>query len=419
VATGVRVALVHEWLLTHGGSEEITGQLCRLFPEADLFTLVADPVPSLRALIGERRITTSFLQKIPGATKSHRRLLPLMPRAIESFDLTGYDLVISVSHAVAKGVRTAPGQPHLNICCSPIRYAWDLREQYLEESGLSRGVRGAAARFVLDRLKHWDKSTAGRPTEILAISAFIAERIQRVWGRESGILYPPVATEYFTPPSRGVARTPDLWVTASRMVPYKRIPLIVEAFAEMPTRRLIVIGDGPEMQKVRAAAAPNVTLVGHASRDALREWLRCAQGFVFAAEEDFGIAPVEAMACGTPVVAYGRGGVRETVVGLNSGELPGTATGVFYEAQNTAAIAEGVRTLEGALATGAVTAEACRTRAEEFSEGVFQHRAREAVERLLGERGPTGAEEKRWLGGRGSTGAEEKRWLGGRGSTGA
>jgi glycosyltransferase involved in cell wall biosynthesis len=419
VATGVRVALVHEWLLTHGGSEEITGQLCRLFPEADLFTLVADPVPSLRALIGERRITTSFLQKIPGATKSHRRLLPLMPRAIESFDLTGYDLVISVSHAVAKGVRTAPGQPHLNMCCSPIRYAWDLREQYLEESGLSRGVRGAAARFVLDRLKHWDKSTAGRPTEILAISAFIAERIQRVWGRESGILYPPVATEYFTPPSRGVARTPDLWVTASRMVPYKRIPLIVEAFAEMPTRRLIVIGDGPEMQKVRAAAAPNVTLVGHASRDALREWLRCAQGFVFAAEEDFGIAPVEAMACGTPVVAYGRGGVRETVVGLNSGELPGTATGVFYEAQNTAAIAEGVRTLEGALATGAVTAEACRTRAEEFSEGVFQHRAREAVERLLGERGPTGAEEKRWLGGRGSTGAEEKRWLGGRGSTGA
>src|SRR5690606_17042259 len=135
--------LVHEWLITHGGSEEITGQLGALFPDADLFTLVADPVPSLRALIGERRIITSFLQRLPGATRSHRRLLPLMPRAIESFDLRGYDLVISVSHAVAKGVRTATGQPHLNICCSPMRYAWDLREQYLEESGLSRGLRGA------------------------------------------------------------------------------------------------------------------------------------------------------------------------------------------------------------------------------------------------------------------------------------
>lgn len=384
MAAGVRVALVHEWLLTHGGSEEITGQLCRLFPEADLFTLVADPVPSLRALIGERRITTSFLQKLPGATTSHRRLLPLMPRAIESFDLAGYDLVISVSHAVAKGVRTAPGQPHLNICCSPIRYAWDLREQYLEESGLARGVRGAAARFVLDRIKRWDKSTAGRPTEILAISQFIAERIKRVWGRESGILYPPVNTEYFTPPSRGAARTPDLWVTASRMVPYKRIPLIVEAFAQMPTRRLIVIGDGPEMPKVRAAATPNITLVGHASRDALREWLRCAQGFVFAAEEDFGIAPVEAMACGTPVVAFGRGGVRETVVGLGTGEPPGTATGVFYDAQTPESIAAGVNALEQAIASGTVRPDSCRTRAEHFSEQAFQRGALEAIARLTG-----------------------------------
>ena len=314
----MRVALVHEWLITHGGSEEITGQLCQLFPEADLFTLISAPVPSLRALIGERRIITSFLQRIPTATRAHRRLLPLMPRAIESFDIAGYDIVISTSHAVAKGVRTAPGQPHLNICCSPIRYAWDLQEQYLEESGLAEGVRGMAARYLLGRLRRWDKATANRPTEILAISRFIAERIERVWGRDSGILYPPVATEYFTPPEEevGAMRESDLWVTASRMVPYKRIPLIVEAFAQMPSRRLVVIGDGPEMPKVRAAASPNVTLLGHQSREALRGWLRRANGFVFAAEEDFGIAPVEAMACGTPVVAFGRGGARETIVGL-------------------------------------------------------------------------------------------------------
>lgn len=384
--TALRIALVHEWLLTHGGSEEITGQLCRLFPEAELFTLVADPVPSLRALIGERRIHTSFLQRIPTATLSHRRLLPLMPWAIESFDFTGFDLVISVSHAVAKGVRTAPGQPHLNICCSPIRYAWDLQEQYLEESGLSRGVQGFAARALLARLRGWDRRTANRPTKVLAISRFIGERIQRVWGRDSGVLYPPVATEYFTPaPSGGgdvaaPTREPDLWVTASRMVPYKRIPLILDAFAQMPTRRLVVIGDGPEMPKARAAAASNVTLLGHQPREALRDWLRKAQGFVFAAEEDFGIAPVEAMACGTPVVAYGRGGARETVVGLGTGA---PATGVFFETQTPGAIADGVRRLEEGLARGEVTAAACRAQAERFSERVFRAEAAAAVERLL------------------------------------
>ena len=392
--TTLRIALVHEWLLTHGGSEEITGQLCQLFPEAELFTLVSDPVPSLRALIGDRRIHASFLQRIPTATRSHRRLLPLMPRAIESFDFTGFDLVISVSHAVAKGVRTAPGQPHLNICCSPIRYAWDLQEQYLEESGLSRGAKGMAARYLLSRLRRWDKRTAGRPTQVMAISRFIAERIERVWGRDSGILYPPVATEYFTPAVdefaamragdtqfRGATRESDLWVTASRMVPYKRIPLIVEAFAQMPTRRLVVIGDGPEMPKVRAAATPNVTLLGHQPREALRDWLRRAQGFVFAAEEDFGIAPVEALACGTPVVAYGRGGARETVVGLGSGA---PATGVFFESQTADAIAGGVRALEAALDIGEVTAAGCRAQGERFSEFVFRTGALEAVRRMTG-----------------------------------
>ncbi len=388
--TAPRIALVHEWLLTHGGSEEITGQLCRLFPEAELFTLVADPVPSLRALIGERRIHTSFLQRILTATRSHRRLLPLMPWAIESFDFTGFDLVISVSHAVAKGVRTAPGQPHLNICCSPMRYAWDLQEQYLEESGLSRGVKGFAARALLARLRAWDRRTATRPTDVLAISRFIAERIQRVWGRASGVLYPPVATEYFTPAADhgatgagtlGAGREPDLWVTASRMVPYKRIPLIVEAFAQMPTRRLVVIGDGPEMPKARAVATPNVTLLGHQPREALRDWLRKAQGFVFAAEEDFGIAPVEAMACGTPVVAYGRGGARETVVGVGTG---GPATGVFFDAQTPEAIVGGTRRLEAATARGEVTAAACRGQAERFSEAVFRDGALAAVTRLTG-----------------------------------
>jgi glycosyltransferase involved in cell wall biosynthesis len=373
LAAGVKVALVHEWLITHAGSEEITGQLCRLFPEADLFTLVADPVPSLRALLGERKITTSWLQRIPGATRAHRRLLPLMPWAIESLDLSGYDLVISVSHAVAKGVKTAPGQPHLNICCSPIRYAWDLQEQYLAEAGLSRGIRGVAARAILARIRDWDRATAGRPTEILAISRFISERIARVWGRASGVLYPPVATHEFTPDAT-VARESDLWVTASRMVPYKRMPLIAEAFAAMPKRRLVVIGDGPEMARAKAAAGANATFLGHLPRAEMRDWLRRARGFVFAAEEDFGIAPVEAMACGTPVVAYGRGGAVETVA---------EDAGVLFGEQSVAALCEGVGLLDAGIREGRFTAAACRASAERFSEAVFASGVREAVGGLL------------------------------------
>jgi glycosyltransferase involved in cell wall biosynthesis len=381
VAAGLRVALVHEWLITHGGSEEITAELCALFPGADLFTLVADPVPSLRAAVGARRVVTSFLQRIPGATRAHRALLPLMPRAAESFDLRGHDLVISVSHAVAKSVRTVPGQVHVCICCSPMRYAWDLRAQYLRESGLAHGVKGWLAGALLDRLKRWDLATAGRPTAYLAISGFIADRIRRAYGRESRVLYPPVDTGFFTPVDGGPsAAAPDaapdapFYVTASRLVPYKRMPLIVEAFARMPERRLVVIGDGPEMPKVRAAAGPNVTILGHQSREALRDHLRRARGFVFAAEEDFGIVPVEAMACGTPVVAYGVGGVRETV---RAGE-----TGVFFGAQDAAAIAAAVGELEGGLASGRITAAACRRQAERFSAAVFRAGLREELARV-------------------------------------
>lgn len=400
----MKVALVHEWLLTHGGSEEITGQLGALFPDADLFTLVADPVPSLKALIGERRIVTSWLQKIPGATRRHRLLLPLMPGAIERFDFAAYDLVISVSHAVTKGVRTTGHTTHLNICCSPIRYAWDLQEQYLAESGLSQGLRGAAARALLKRIRLWDKRTANRPTQILAISQFISERIARVWGRTSGLLYPPVETAYFAEgagrragesvdsrePSvarepgvasePSVAREPTLYVTASRLVPYKRIPLIVEAFQQLPDRKLVVIGDGPEMPRARALAGPNVTLLGHCPRAELRDWLQRANGFVFAAEEDFGIAPVEALAAGTPVVAYGKGGALETV---------SASTGVFFETQTADAIAGGVRRLEAAMAGGVVTRENCVAQAEKFSVARFREGIMEQVRKVMAERGPS------------------------------
>lgn len=380
----MRVALVHEWLLTYGGSEEITAQLQRLFPEADQFALLADPGPSLRARLDGRAIRTTFLQRIPGATRWHRLLLPLLPAAVESLDLREYDLVISVSHAVAKSVRTDPLQVHLCICCSPMRYAWDLREAYLHETGLDRGVRGWIARRLLDRLRRWDAETADRPTEFLAISDFIAERIRRAYGRSARILFPPVDTEFFRP-GTDAERSPaeTYWLTASRFVPYKRIPLIVEAFAGMPSRRLLVVGDGPERPRVESAArgAANVTLLGQVPRERLRELLQGARAFVFAAEEDFGIAPVEAMACGVPVVAYGRGGARETVQGDPTS--PG-CTGVYFEAQTADSIRNGVDVLEAARGRGQVSSVACRARSESFSAEAFRAGVRAEVARVAG-----------------------------------
>ena len=364
----MRIALVHEWLLTHGGSEEITVELQRLFPDADQFALLADPAPSLRARLDGRPIRTSFLQRIPGAARWHRALLPLLPMAVASLDLRGYDLVISVSHAVAKSVRTGPQQVHLCLCCSPMRYAWDLRESYLAETGLDRGVRGWLARALLERMRRWDLATAGRPTAFVAISEFIADRIARAYGRASTVLYPPVDTAYFQP---GAATSgAPYWCTVSRFVPYKRIPLIVEAFAGLSSQRLVVVGDGPERARVEAAArgAANIEWRGHLPRAAVREVLQGARGFVFAAEEDFGIVPVEAMACGIPVLAYGRGGARETIVSADAG----LGTGAFFEVQTPEAIRDGVRRVEAAWADGRITAAGCRARAERFSVEAFR-----------------------------------------------
>jgi glycosyltransferase involved in cell wall biosynthesis len=274
-----------------------------------------------------------------------------------------------------------------------VRYAWDLQEQYLAESGLAGGLRGMMARVLLGRIREWDRRTAERPTRILAISEFIRERIRRVWGRESGVLYPPVETAVFGAKSeeRGARREDRgakgeggrdegskggraLYVTASRFVPYKRIPLIVEAFRLLPDRDLVVSGDGPEWERAKAVAGANVQLLGHLPRGELRDWLGRADGFVFAAEEDFGIAPVEALAAGTPVLAYGKGGALETV---------GPGTGVFFESQTVEAIADGVRRLEAEVAAGRITPAQCRDWAERFSVRRFREGVLEAVRELV------------------------------------
>ena len=358
-----RFALVHDWLDTWRGGENVLAEMLRIYPQADLFALVDFLPDDARQQLLGRRAVTSFLQRLPGARRHFRAYLPLFPRAIESLDVSAYDIVISSSHAVAKGVRTRPDQLHICYCHTPMRYAWDLREQYLEASGLAAGPRSAIARHMLDRLREWDRSASKRVSAFVANSEFIRARIERCYGRDSTVIAPPVDTDFFTP--AGGERGDD-YVTASRWVPYKRVDLIVAAFRELPGRRLVVVGDGPDAARVRAAAGPNVEFVGEVARERLRALLRGARAFLFAAEEDFGILPLEAQAVGTPVIALGRGGVLETVRGLDN-RVP---TGVFFVEQTPAAIAGAVRSFEANAPR--IRPEACRANAERFSAERFR-----------------------------------------------
>ncbi|HEX5435619.1 MAG TPA: glycosyltransferase family 4 protein [Gemmatimonadaceae bacterium] len=357
-----RVAIVHDWLVTSAGAERVLQQMLTLFPDADLYSLIDFMPEDLRTLLGGRRARTSFLQRLPGARKHYRSYLPLMPLAVEQFDLSAYDLVLSSSYAVAKGVITGPDQLHLCMCYSPIRYAWDLQHQYLQEAHLTRGIRGALARYILHRIRTWDVRTANGVDGFIAISHYIARRIWKVYRRESTVIYPPVDVDEFTLREQ----KEDFYLTASRLVPYKRIDLIVAAFAAMPDRKLVVIGDGPEARKIRALAGLNTTILGHQPFPVLRDHMQRARAFVFAAEEDFGIAPLEAQACGTPVIAYDKGGARETIAGLDQA----APTGVRFAEQSADAIRHAVTRFEQ-LSTP-ISPCNCRRNAMRFSADRFR-----------------------------------------------
>ncbi|MBN3725368.1 glycosyltransferase family 4 protein [Burkholderia sp. Ac-20379] len=356
----MKVALIQDWLVTYGGSEKVLEQILECFPDADLFSLV-NFMPEHPFLAG-RTVKTSFIQTLPFAKRRYRGYLPLFPLAIEQFDLSGYDLIISSSHAVAKGVLVGPDQLHVSYIHSPIRYAWDLQHQYLNESGLTKGVRAFLARAVLHYLRLWDVRTANGVDAFIVNSRFIGRRVERAYRRESDVVHPPVDVDAFEPCSNKDA----FYVTVSRMVPYKRMDLIVEAFAAMPERQLIVIGDGPDMEKVRAKAGPNVTILGHQPFAVLKDHLQRARAFVFAAEEDFGISVVEAQACGTPVIAFGKGGACETVID----ETQPHPTGLFFEAQTVASIQAAVGRFEANIAR--FSPLNCRLNAERFSKAQFR-----------------------------------------------
>ena len=354
----MRTALIHEWFTALAGSESVVEQLCHLYPDADLYAIYADPsVVASTEYLRDRRLETSFIKHLPRAAQSFRSYLLLMPLAVEQFDLSRYDLVISSSHAAAKGVLTGPDQLHISYVHSPIRYAWDLQHQYLREARLDRGMKGWVAKWMLHRMRIWDYRTAAGVDYFVANSRYVARRISKVYGRQADVIYPPVDVARF-----GLREAKgDFYLAASRLVPYKRMDLIVEAFAAMPDKRLVVIGDGPEAEKVRSKAAPNVELLGYQPGHVLRDLMQQARAFVFAAEEDFGIIPVEAQACGTPVIAFGKGGALETVRGPESPQ----PTGLFFPSQEVASIVEAVQRFEADR--DRFEPKACRANAERFS----------------------------------------------------
>lgn len=367
----MKIAIVHDWLASYTGAERVLEQMLNCFGEADLFCIVDAIPPGAREFIQNKPVKTSFIQQLPFSRSKHRQYLPLMPLAVEQFDLSAYDLVISGSHAVAKGVITGPDQLHISYVYSPMRYAWDLQHQYLRESGLDRGLRGWLAKWMLHKIRMWDLRTANGVDHFIAISHFIARRIMKVYRRKSEVIYPPVDTKAFTLQES----KESFYFTASRMVPYKKMDLIVEAFSQMPDKRLVVIGDGPDFAKIKAKAGRNVELLGYQPFSVLRDHMQRAQAFVFAAEEDFGIAAVEAQSCGTPVIAFGKGGALETICGLDR-ERP---TGVFFEQQSVPALNDAVRLFETNM--DRIMPRACRENAQRFSVDVFREKFSAFVER--------------------------------------
>lgn len=358
-----KVAFVHEWLTEWGGSEDVTRLMLDCYPEAGLSATINFLSAANRAKLKVKEIQTTFLQKAPFVEKHFWNYLLLTPLAVESVDLRHADVLISSSHAFAKGVLTTAEQLHISYVHSPMRYAWDLHFQYLRDYRLDRGMKGFLARWMFHRLRLWDRQTANNVDLFLANSRHVQQRIWRTYRRPSQVIYPPVGVERFKPQER----KEDFYITVSRLVSYKRVDLIVDAFAAMPHRKLIVIGDGPDAAKLKARCPANVTLMGWQPDAVVQEHLAAARAFVFAAHEDFGISPVEAQACGTPVIAYGVGGVTETVRDVRQIARP---TGIFFPQQTVASVVEAVAAFEDL--SDRFSAEACRSWAESFSEARFK-----------------------------------------------
>lgn len=361
----MKTCFVHEYLIDYGGAEQVLKGLLEIWPNSPIYTLIYDKNGNCKDIIKSTEVNGSFLNKMPFAKRKHRAYLPLMPLAIEQFDFSDYDLVISASHAIAKGIITGPNQLHISYIHTPIRYAWDMQSQYLSHAGLEKGLKGALTRSLLHYLRIWDMRTVAGVDHYIANSRFIARRIMKLYKREATVINPPVDIDRFS-----VSKDKeDFYLTVSRLVPYKKVDLIVRAFSKMPERKLIVIGDGPELNALKNMASTNVTFLGFQSDNVIEDTMQRARAFVYAAEEDFGIVPVEAQACGTPVIAYGKGGILETVI-------PGE-TGFFFDEQNVEALVAAINAFENSIP---LDPEKIRRNAERFGKDRFKQKMKDFVE---------------------------------------
>lgn len=369
----LKYALVHEWLTPNatGGSELVVREILNHI-DADLFALIDFESTNPKSYLYKRNIGTTFLQYFPQARSGVQKYLPLLPLAIEQLDLRDYDVILSSSHTVAKGVLTTAKQLHICYCHTPMRFAWDLTFDYLLSSKLGSGTFGVLTRYLLHRMRQWDVLTANRVDYFLANSQNTARRIWRCYRRPATVIYPPVNIERFP----FVTSKQDFYVTVSRLVSYKHVCLIVRAFNQMK-KPLVVIGTGPELPLIRKLAQPNVQVLGEQTDDVVEKYMATAKAFVYAACEDFGIALVEAQACGTPVIAYGAGGALETVRSIRHD--PNTGTGLFFETQTEAALIEAVETFE--KYQGAMNPECARSQAARFAPKIFEERYKTFLER--------------------------------------
>jgi glycosyltransferase involved in cell wall biosynthesis len=367
----MKVAIVHDWLVASGSAEKVLAQIIECFPDADLFSLV-DFLDDRRPLQG-KSVTTSFIQHLPFARRRYRAYLPLMLLAIEKFDLSDYDLIITSSRVLAKGVPIRPDQMHVSYVHSPMSHAWDLQHQYLREAKLIRGPKSWAARAWLHYLRNWDARSTNGVDSLIANSHCAARRMVKTYRREAAVIPPPVDVDEFeVHEQKG-----DFYLSVSRTDSGKRLDLIVETFNSTPQRKLVVIGDGPQMAALRARAGPNVTILGHQPFEVLKDYLQRAKAFVFVAEEDLGIVPLEAQACGTPVIAFGKGDALDMVAPLGDPH----PTGVYFASQTVASMREAIGRFERLREH--ITPAACRANAERFSAAVFRRAFMAEVTRTI------------------------------------
>lgn len=353
--TEKKISIVYDWLTTLGGGEHVLESVLHMFP-GEIYTLFFQKKTFQNTPIEKAKVHTSFLQKMLFRKQKHQKLFPLFPLAIEQFDLSSSDVILSISHSCAKGILTKKDQLHICYCFTPMRYAWDLYHEYLNDFLRKKPIRRLFATLALHYLRLWDQTTSSRVDVFIAISHYVASRIENTYQRKSVVIYPPVDTEFFSYKEG----SEDFYVSASRFVPYKKMDLLAEAFRDLPEKKLLLIGEGPERKKIQRKASKNVIFLGRVERETLRKYLQKAKAFLFAATEDFGIAPVEAMSCGTPVIAYKKGGALETVI---DGK-----TGCFFSEPTVDSLQKTIKEFESKI----FDRKAIREHAKKFSKERFE-----------------------------------------------